>query len=251
MKRVVLLTSVILVSAVSFAQKWTPEIICTNDTLTVEPNVSMKYYPDKMDSSKQERYKIVPCQTRAKIGLRVGFAVSNYYYGNKTTSWIGQHGGPNLNINLVVDKLNFGIKFKPWTINPRKELEFNGQILPTHAKLNNIRLDYYIGYSFDFENLFSLEPFAGYNYTSFRVINEDELNQDFDMNKTGGVILGTTLNKYFKLKDYGYLSVFGTIGYGFVNYDKVHSDLDNGYMEWSLGVAWKSFAVKRINKRVE
>jgi hypothetical protein len=179
------------------------------------------------------------------------FAVSSYYYGDKTTSWIGQHGGPNFNFILVVDKLNFGFRFKPWTIDPKKEMDFSGLTLPTSAKLNNIRLDYYAGYSLDFEKLISLEPYIGYNRTSFLVINEDKLNQEFSFNKTGGLIIGTTLNKYFKLKDYGYISIFGTVGYGFVDYKKVHSDLDNGYFEWNLGVAAKSFKIKRFNKRVE
>jgi len=244
-------TLVILTNSLSFGQKWIPEVICSTDTLTIEPYISMKYIPDKMDTVNQESYKIVQCRTRSKVGFRMDIAASNYYYGDKTTSWIGQHGGPNFNFIFVVDKLNFGFRFKPWTIDPKKEMDFNGQTLPTTAKLNNIRLDYYIGYSLDFDKLISLEPYAGYNRTSFLVINEDELNQEFVINKTGGLIIGATLNKYFKLKDYGYISIFGTVGYGFVDYQKVHPDLDNGYVEWNLGVAVKSFGIKRFNKKVE
>jgi hypothetical protein len=252
MKRVLLINAlVILIYSISLGQKWTPEIICSTDTLIIEPHISMKYIPEKMDSVIQEPIKIVQCYTRSNIGFRMDFAVSSYYYGDKTTSWIGQHGGPNFNFILVVDKLNFGFRFKPWTIDPKKEMDFSGLTLPTSAKLNNIRLDYYAGYSLDFEKLISLEPYIGFNRTSFLVINEDKLNQEFSFNKTGGLIIGTTLNKYFKLKDYGYISIFGTVGYGFVDYKKVHSDLDNGYFEWNLGVAAKSFKIKRFNKRVE
>lgn len=252
MKRIFLIiTSTILIGTTSFGQKWNPEIICSTDTLTVEPYVSMKYNPEKTDSINQEPYRIVQCRTRSNVGFRMDIAVSNYYYGNKTTSWIGQHGGPNFNFILVVNKLNFGFRFKPWSIDPKKEMDFNGQTLPTTARLNNIRLDYYIGYSFDFEKLISVEPYVGYNRTSFLVINEDELNQKFSFNKTGGLIVGTTLNKYFKIKEYEYISVFGSVGYGFVDYEKVHPELDNGYFEWNLGIASKGFATKRINKRVK
>ncbi|MCK3685277.1 hypothetical protein [Maribellus sp. YY47] len=59
------------------------------------------------------------------------------------------------------------------------------------------------------------------------------------------------MNKYFKIKEHEYLSVFGTVGYGFVNYEKVHPDLDKGYFEWNLGIAYKGFITKRFNKRVE
>ncbi|PWH86459.1 hypothetical protein DIT68_04270 [Brumimicrobium oceani] len=221
------------------------------DTLIVEPYVSMKYNPENIDAINQKPYRVVPCRTRSKVGFRMDIAVSSYYYGDKTTSWIGQHGGPNFNFILVVDKLNFGFRFKPWSIESKKEMEFNGQTLPTTARLNNIRLDYYVGYSIDFEKLISVEPYIGYNRTSFLVINEDELNQAFSFNKTGGLILGTTLNKYIKIKEHEYLSVFGTVGYGFVDYEKIHPVLDNGYFEWNLGVAYKGFGTKRFNKRVD
>lgn len=246
-----IIASVIFINSKSFGQRWKPEVICSSDTLTVEPYHSLIHIPERINSTNQEPYKIVQCRTRSKFGFRMDIAISNYYYGDKTTSWIGQHGGPNFNFILVANKLNFGFRFKPWTIDPKKDMEFNGQTLPTTAKLNNIKLDYYVGYSFDFTKLISVEPYLGYNRTYFLVINEDDLNQEFPLNKTGGLIVGTTLNKYFKLKDYGYISVFGTVGYGFVDYKKVHSDLDNGYFEWNFGVALKAFGTKRFNKRVE
>ncbi len=229
---------IFLICINSFGQKWIPETICSTDTMLVEPHISMKYNPQNMDTTNLKRF-------------RMEIAYSSYYYGEKTTSWIGQHGGPNFNFILVVDKLNFGFRFKPWTINPKQEMDFNGQTLPTTAELNNIKLDYYVGYSLDFDKLISVEPYVGYNRTSFLVINEDEIKQEFSFNKTGGLILGMTLNKYFKIKEHEYISVFGTAGYGFVDYKKVHPDLDNGYFEWNLGIAYKGFITKRFNKRVE
>lgn len=202
----------ILINPFSFGQKWNPEIICSTDTVNFEQYVSMKYNPENMDRVKHEPYRIVQCQTRSKVGFRMGIAVSNYYYSDKTTSWIGQDGGPDINFILVIDKLNFGFRFKPWTIDPKKEIDFNGLTLPTMAKLNNVRLDYYVGYSLDFENLISVEPYIGYNRTSFHAINEDELNQKFSFNKNGGFIFGTTLNKYFKIKEHEYISILGTVG---------------------------------------
>jgi hypothetical protein len=252
MKRLFLITTTALLAAtISFGQKWHPETICSMDTLIVEPYISIKYSPDKLDSLTRQPYKIVQCRTRSNIGFRFDIAVSNYYYGKNTTNWLGQHGGPNFSFILVVDKLNFGFRFKPWTIDPKKEMIFDGKILPITASLNAIKLDYYVGYSIDFDKLISVEPHLGYNRSSFIVINEDDLNQTFTFDKTGGPIIGATFNKYFKLKDYEYLSLFGTVGYTFVNFEKVHPDLDNGYFEWNLGIAYKGFITRHFNKRVE
>jgi len=240
-----LAAATMLICVVASGQKWTGETLCSTDTLVLHRLVlnDGKIQP--------EEYKIVQCKTQSNIAFRFEAAVSRYYYSEKTTNWIGQHGGPNLNFILTLNKLNFGFRFKPWTVNPKTELDFNLQTLPRTARLNVIKLDFYAGYSLDFERLFSIEPYIGYNRSSFLVLNEDELDEQFSFRKTGGLILGTTVNKYFKVDEYAYLSVFGSFGYAFVNYDIVHPDLDNRYFEWSLGLAIKGFFANRHNKKVE
>ena len=250
MKRLFIITTVILITTIAFGQKWNGDTICSTDTLVVHPRLSMKYNPDTPNPN-QKPYKMVECWTRSNIGLRMELGFSNYYYGERTKSWMGQHVGPNFSFSLAVDKLNFGVRFKPWTIEPAKEMVFVGQTLPTNASFNNIRFDYYVGYSLDFNNLISLEPYAGYNRTMFILLNEKDVGHDVPFKNTGGLIVGATLNKYFKIKDYEYLSLFGSAGYGFVNYEKVHPDLDNGYFEWTLGIAVKLFMKKNFNRRVE
>ncbi len=252
MNRLFLFVTVIIGSFSSvIAQKCNPEVICATDTLTLEPSRSMKVNPKNSDSTQQEPYEVLRCIKRSKWGLRMEMAYSNYYYGAETTDWLGQHGGANFNLALAMDHFNFGVRFKPGTVTPNKELEFYGILLPTSAKLNNIRIDYYVGYSFDLEKMISIEPYLGYNHTTFKVINEDELNQTYALNAAGGVILGTSVNKYFKLMNYNYLSVFGTIGYGWVDYQKVHAQLANNYWEWNVGLAFKVFAAKQFNKGME
>lgn len=256
MKRLFIIITAILISTIAFAQKWNGDTICSTDTLIVHPRMAMhprlsiKYNPDTTIHF-QEPYKIVECWTRSNIGLRLELGVSNYYYGERTKSWIRQHGGPNFSFSIAVDKLNFGIRFKPWTIEPAKEMVFDGQTLPTNASFNNIRFDCYVGYSLDFKNLISLEPYAGYNRTMFILLNEKDIGHAVPFKNTGGLIIGATLNKYFNMKDYEYLSLFGSAGYGFVNYKKVHPELDNGYFEWTLGIAVKLFIKKSFNRRVE
>ncbi len=251
MKKIILTFVIIFISNIVFGQKWDKEPICSADTLIVEPHLPMKYIPKNLDTLNQKPYRIILCRTRSNVGFRAEIGFSNYYYRKQTTSWIGQHSSPNFNFILTIDKLNFGFRFKPWTINPKKEINFEGQTIPTTAKLNSIKLDYYIGYSLDFEKLISIEPYIGYNRSSFIIINEDEINKEFSFVKSGGLIIGTTLNKYFKIKEAKYISVFGTAGYGFVNYEKIHPDLDNGYFEWNIGVSYKGFLTKRFNKRIK
>jgi len=251
MRNILIVLMVLFVSNEIYGQKWNKEIICSSDTIVIDPRKEMKFIPENFDTSKLSPYRIIQCRTRSDLGFRVEIGISKYYYGTKTKDWIGNHIGPNFNFILTIDKFNFGFRFKPWTVNPQKELTFSGQNLPTNAKLNPVKLDYYLGYSFDFNYLLSIEPYLGYNRSLFIVINEDELNQKFTFNKTGGILLGTTINKYFKFSEYKYVTLFCSFGYGSVNYEKIHPDLDNGCFEWNLGVALKAFNIKIFNKRID
>ncbi|MGL1889102.1 MAG: hypothetical protein OCD76_21495 [Reichenbachiella sp.] len=236
----------------SMAQKWNHEVICSTDTLTVQPDPFLKILILSADSTaKLEPYKIVQCRTRSDVGIRFDIGVSNYYYGSKTERILGQHAGPNFSFLLAFNKTNVGIRFKPWTFNLKEDLELNNQLIPATAKLNVIKMDYFVGYSFDFDYLISVEPYIGYTRSSFNVINEEELMQTFNFKKTGGLLGGVTLSKYFKIKDYEYLTIFASTGYASVNYSKIDPKLDNGYFEWSLGLAYKAFIHHRFNKRVE
>jgi hypothetical protein len=251
MLRNLLMGIVVLTSINGYCQKRTAEVICSTDTMVIDPSLRMGHYIKKLDSTNIKPYKVVQCQTLSKVGFRFELGVSNYNYEKRTSNWLGQHSGPSFNFILAVDNLSFGIRFKPWTINPKKEMEFNGVTVPKIAELNTIKIDYYAGYSFDFNRLISLEPYIGYNRSSFLVINQDELKQDFSFAKTGGMLLGSTLNKYFKVKDFSYISLFGSLGYSFVNFEKVHPELDNGYLDWTIGIAYKGFLPKRFNRIVD
>ena len=251
MYRFLLIFLVLIPTSSVFAQQWQKQTFCSSDTLIVEPHLPKHYRPEKHSQIKLEPYKIVQCRTRSDLALRLEFAVSSYTYGKRTASWIGNHAGPNFNLALAYDNINFGLRFKPWTVDLKKEMTFNGTALPTTADLNSIKVDYYVGYSLDFDRLISLEPYVGYNSSSFVVINEDELKQEYTFEKSGGLIAGTTLNKYIMTRENGYFVIFGTAGYSLVNFEKIHPDLDNGYFEWSLGIAFKGYFTKFINKRVD
>ena len=220
-----------------FSQKWQPQVICSNDTIILDPYINP--------------YRALECKTSTNISSRWEFAISRYLYTAQTQEWMKNHGGPNFSLALGYSNVSIGIRFKPWTINPEKELEFEGIVLPETADVNNVRIDYYASYSFDFNNLISVEPYVGLNRTLFFVINEDELNQTYDLNSTGGLIFGTSINQYFYVGNFSFLVLFATLGYGFVNYDKLHPELGNGYFEWSIGIALKSFRNHRFYKRVD
>ena len=249
--KLLLLLLFFAIGSISFGQKFDKEIICSTDTLVVFPIVSMKQPIEHSESEEKESYKIVKCRTCTNFGYQIEIGFSKYYYGEKTYSWIGNHGGPDFGLSLFIYNINLGARFKPWTTNPKKEMIFNGQVIPTTIKFNPTKIDYYIGYSINLEKLWSVQPYFGYNRSSFEILEADEIYKNFEFDKTGGIIFGVTTNKYFKMKDYEFLSIFSSIGYGLIDFEKIHPDLDNNYFEWTIGIAYKGFAIRRFNKKIE
>ena len=225
------------------------EIFCSLDTMLVKPVNEFRHI-QKASIDSFEPYKAVWCEKRSKFGARIEIGISSYYYTQKTRNWLGNHGGPNFNFILTYDKFNFGFRFKPWTVNPGEELLFDNSLLPKYADLNPIKLDFYIGYSFDFKHI-SLEPYLGLSRNIFTVINEGELQETFSIPSVTGFINGVTVNKYFRIKKYEYISVFANVGYSIVDYTKVHNTLGKNYFEWSLGIAYKGFFTKKFMQKIE
>lgn len=240
-----------LFSIIGFAQKFTPEIICSSDTLVIEP-IQRKYIKDsENERATQSSYKAVRCTYPSAFAVRFDVGISRYYYNEDTKNWIGNHFGPNFGASVSYNKFSFGGRFKPWTVNPLKEIDFQGNVLPKNANLNPIKLDLYLGYSFDFDHLISIEPQIGYTKSMFFVINEDQLQQNYWIKENRGLLLAMSLNKYFKFNNYDFLAIFANFGYATNDFTKTHPDLGKGYFEWTIGFSTKSFYRSKKIKRVE
>lgn len=102
------------------------------------------YFKDSTELLPENRqpYKAVNCLVPTKLALRFDVGVAGYYYRGETKDWLGDFYGPNFGMSLSYNKISLGARFKPWTLNPRKELSFNDTNLPLTAKLNPIKIDY-------------------------------------------------------------------------------------------------------------
>lgn len=249
--RIALFLWLLAIAQFGYGQKYDREVRCS-DTLTVHlDNRPKTQLTQGSNATRTNRpYRIVECEKRSPFGLRLDVGMSKYYYGPMTKTWIGNHGGPNFGIGLAIGGLTLGARFKPWTVDPLKELKFDGVILPTNAKLNVIKIDYYVAFSIDLPALVSLEPYLGFNRSQFPVINEEEIKQTYSLPKEGGLLAGMTINKYFAFDRHQYFAVFVSGGFAATDFSEVHRKLDKGYWEWSVGVSYKGFLVKRFTKRV-
>lgn len=225
------------------AQLYNRNPTCGTDTIHVSYRNRMTW--DSVD------YLAFDCLGVGKAGIRFDFGHVRSLYNRPTENWLGNHSGVIVGVALVHDKFNIGLRLKAETNkNPNSELLFNGDTVPYEARLNPVRVDFYAGYSLDLKFNFSIEPYIGITRNIFHVINEEELNKEFSIPRFTGLNAGITLNKYFRLKEFQFLTIFLSYGYGSSNFKKMNSTLGSGYTEWSFGLAYKVFAKKSFHKKI-
>jgi len=225
-----------------YGQLYNKDKICKSDTVYVE-HISIKTF-------EPITFKAVECTQVSKIGFRFDLGIAKYYYNDRTKDWLGNHYGSSVGLFISFQQLNIGFRFKPWTVNPKSVLVFNSDTLPLKAKLNPIKFDYFIGYSIDFRNI-SVEPYFGLTRNVFEVINQDELGKEFDIKSVNGIIGGFSFNKYFRIKEYQFISAFLNVGYATANFSKTNNNLANGYWECAVGIAYKGFGKRRFYERLK
>ena len=224
------------------AQNYERNSVCGTDTINVDHR--------DLKQGGRIRYKAFECTKPSMLGIRVDIGFNHYLYNSRTRNWLGNHNGALLGLSIAYGDFSLGAKFKPATVNPRETLEFNGEFLTREAKLNPIKIDYEIGYSFNLKHNFSIEPYIALTSNSFIVINEEELGKTYEIDDTRGLTIGTTLNKYFRLKDFRFLALFARYGYGLSNFRKTNNNLDAGYSDIAVGIAYKGFSKQRYLKRI-
>lgn len=231
-----------LLATTGRAQSYDKEKHCGTDTIHVNRR-DLKY-------ETQLNYFAFQCTQAGKLGIRFDLGYASHTYKGNTKNWLGRHPGGVLGIALVHDKISVGVRFKVATTHPRSLLSFDGQTVEHENELNPAKIDFYGGYSFNLPYNFSVEPYAGITKHLFYVIDEDQFNKKFSIPSLWGFHSGLTINKYFRLKDFQFLSLFASFGYGFADFRKVHPSLGSGYTEWSLGLAYKVMVKRKFLERI-
>ena len=187
---------------------------------------------------KSKKLKII----KSNWGAKLNIGISKYNYGTKTKKWLGNHYGPTFNLTLLYKNFRFGFGFKPWTVNPKEELSFNGNTLTTFAKLNPIKLELTLGYNFFLFSNINIESYLGYSNNSFHVINEDVIGKKYKITSTNGYTFGLNLYKdLFRFNPYDNMQVYLNFNYNFVDFSKVNSQLDKNFYGFIFGLSFQGW----------
>jgi len=211
---------------------------CSTDTIVIDNStLKRRLLIDSLPTHRE-----IECSFISDFGIRFELGFSGFIYDSNTNTWLTNSPGLTGGISLAFRQFNFGVRFKTTTITPKNNLVFGSDTLTNNFYLNPNKIDYYLGYSLDFDHLISIEPFAAFSQNIFSVINESDYNKTFSIPKLNGLKMGFTFNKYFKKKEFYFFTVFFNYAYSIVDFSKVNIELGKGYHDFTLGIAYKMYS---------
>lgn len=172
------------------------------------------------------------------------------FYDKKTSRYFGNTTAVVLGGSFFYDNFFAGIKIKPvirYSDGPKEILYFeNENFSPnTFFKVNIFTTQVSIGYSYNLASDITVEPYIGYLNNNFYAV-EDSIQEQFDFNKARGLTAGFSINKYFKLKNYGkYFIIYLDNNINYSNFSKYHPALGNYYYSMEIGIAFKEWFIRK------
>lgn len=223
--------------------------VCCDDTVIVINDIS--YPKDFKLPDMSDAYYATYCVKKSNAGFRLEFGYSQCFNNKSVADWIGHNPGVNMGLVMIINNLNIGFRFKPTTISPKSELTFDNKVLSKNADLDPYKYDYYVGYEFKLNDKYSFEPSFGYENCTFKVINEEKLNETYSFNQANGFIIGLTINKNIPIVPYKNFVLYSRISYSTLDFSKVHRDLGKGYFELSLGISFKGYFTTKTYQKIK
>lgn len=193
---------------------------------------------------------VVVKRGQSKLYIRKNWAyqinvLANYtIYDNKTEKWLGNHRGFVFGFEVERKGIFALIDARIYTVSPGVELSINDKVVPLDAKINPIRTDIAVGYKLDLLTFLTLNSHIGWMNSSFKVINEDELGDNYDIPSKSGLTIGSGFNLYLG-KNYNYFVLFLKYNFNLTNYSKINPDLGVYFHSIEFGASFK-FWSRRI-----
>jgi hypothetical protein len=219
MKKLLFFIVLITFSLFAFGQKSEP------DTVTITSN----------------NYKLI----KLKWGMQIGVGVAKNYYGEKTKSWIGNHGSGVFALQFFFGKHNIGVRFKPWSVNPEGNLVFGNDTLTNLADMNVIKGEWFYGYDIEPIKQLIIEPYISYLTVSFPVINEDEIGKKFSIPSAHGLGFGVEIKRNCRVAPFQYIVPYISVNGGLIDFTKVNEHLDKNFFYWEIGVKYAGWFTKK------
>jgi hypothetical protein len=132
---------------------------------------------------------------------------------------------------------------------PQDDFLFNNILLNGRATgFQSLNLNFTAGHHFHFNEKWSVDAGAGVNVTQFRVTKPVFINTTLKSEIITGAVLGLGIHKHVPLKRFRYLVSSLRFDFYTTDYSRISPDLKAGSLNINLGIAYKGWGMKQIEK---
>jgi hypothetical protein len=189
--------------------------------------------------------------TPTNWGLGVTLGFTHYKYQPKTAYYLGNHNGANFKLQALYRNFVLAFDFRPATIELNNPVQYGEQIITPNADFNVIKTDITLGYYIALPHKFGLEPQVGTVNTRFIVINEDELNESFDLPSVRGLTTGLSVYKFFQFKGCGdYYGFYVNANYNHADYTRLNQNMGKNFIGVEVGIATRGLFFRKVKGQI-
>lgn len=178
---------------------------------------------------------------RYTFAIRLGWAKPSFVNFGNTGEWISKGIGNELNlIGIGYKNIYLNLNYKYFNgLKSDKEMIFGDYLFPTSTDYRNVHMNLTASYEYEIIKRLFIEPQLGRirSYITSNVVDENE--NEIEIEKANGLIIGSNLTKYFKMYDKFYLGIYANLNYNMINYTKIGSDLGGNTLGYGFGILIK------------
>lgn len=198
---------------------------------TIVASFHFKGVPDSVIT---EEYFLAEEVSAIGISLEVG--LSYFIYNRQYNSWISNHISPYFGIGLIYNRLIFGARYRPWTLNTKDDIIIGSDTLPKNTLLNANKNELYLGYQFYKSEKYQIHFYTGSVIESYYIHDKNELHLKSTLPRLKGYLIGFNISRDFYSR-IGYCSIFMNSSYQLTNYGKLKDSFGIGNMQFTIGVS--------------
>lgn len=184
---------------------------------------------------------------RGDWGIQFGYGLTLHHKINQTII----NDQPVLMTVLSAHYKNYYLEGEGFMLRPQPQgdLLFNNILLDGRTTgFQSLNLNFTAGHHFYLDKKWSIDAGAGVNITQFRVTKPVFINTTLKSKMIAGAVLGLGIHKHIFLNRFRYLVSSLRFDFYSTNYSRISPDLKAGAFNLNLGVAYKGWGLKRVER---
>jgi len=160
---------------------------------------------------------------------------TKYWYDAPTSTWLKNHYGATLALQVMYRKVVLTGRIKFWSITGKRDLPIQADTLLQRVEFSANRGEVTLGYILNFTRRLSLEPYCGYAQSEFLIFRDKEFRDKLKIPSSSGFTFGAYINR--ELFTWTYLRCGA--GFTYTDYAKINPELGRRFYTFDVSLMFR------------